>query len=566
MFTIKYNAATNHIDGVAVRTAGEGVEAGGTVSYYAQNACGSITRYRLAEGKAYESLADALDAAHKGGRKLCKTCEKAALAQLAAEAEEAAPTLDDAVNEETNEEAGNMTTGKLKLSEVRGDIMIGATGGYSGTPHALKLTGDKWAPYCPTKAKVPFKSWGQAHEQNGKLELCVKCSALVETGPVEMVVETVSIPGLDREIKVRRTLAVPTDRETPKTETEEKEVTMAVKTMDKAAQAKAEQEIRAGIERVVSLIAERKHDSAKELMEELNKDRAKITGTGAAGIKATLRADQEKAVETAAAALNAEVEVKATPEIETNADSPQVAAFVAKGVENVEKSVQLGKSVAELADDMMDVIWNIRVAMINPATGLPDLTSKGKKTKDKAGEGYKIVEAKLDADDATGKAAINSLKRGVQNRTAAKTATWLGHLNEQPEFARETFPQITEGEYAEMEPEAAVRALYAAQGIKLPEMSRAELQTAKKNAELTDGSEGGDGDGEENEEDGDDTTTPAAKRVDVYLDKAGEFFGKTEKKLSPANIKKLTDEEKKSIKAKIDSLVAEAAALGALLK
>jgi hypothetical protein len=89
MFSIKYNRTTNHIAGIAERTvsnqSAENANRYGAVAYYAENACGSLTRYRFADGASFESLAEALEAARKaGGRKLCKTCEKAAEAALAA--------------------------------------------------------------------------------------------------------------------------------------------------------------------------------------------------------------------------------------------------------------------------------------------------------------------------------------------------------------------------------------------------------------------------------------------------------------------------------------------------
>ena len=91
MFTIRYNRQTNHIAGIGCKTQGVGNESGGVVGYYAENACGSLTRYALAEGKSFEGLQDALDAARiTGGRKVCKRCEKAALAQIEAMAAELA--------------------------------------------------------------------------------------------------------------------------------------------------------------------------------------------------------------------------------------------------------------------------------------------------------------------------------------------------------------------------------------------------------------------------------------------------------------------------------------------
>ncbi|QAY26947.1 hypothetical protein SEA_SHAWTY_22 [Streptomyces phage Shawty] len=88
MFGIKYNRTTNHIDGLAIRSTGGGNDMGDHVSDYALNACPSLTRYRFAQGASFATVAEALEAARKaGGRKLCKHCEKAAEAMIAAEAE-----------------------------------------------------------------------------------------------------------------------------------------------------------------------------------------------------------------------------------------------------------------------------------------------------------------------------------------------------------------------------------------------------------------------------------------------------------------------------------------------
>jgi len=88
MFSIRYNRATNHIAGIACKTEGPATDRSaetGVVAYYAENACGVLTRGRLAQGASYEGLQEALDAARiTGGRKVCKTCEKAALAALEA--------------------------------------------------------------------------------------------------------------------------------------------------------------------------------------------------------------------------------------------------------------------------------------------------------------------------------------------------------------------------------------------------------------------------------------------------------------------------------------------------
>lgn len=83
-YTIKYNASTNHIEGVAVRTHSTGTESGGVVADYALTACGSLTRGRLATGRSFTDLTEALRIARLGRRKVCRHCEKAALAEIAA--------------------------------------------------------------------------------------------------------------------------------------------------------------------------------------------------------------------------------------------------------------------------------------------------------------------------------------------------------------------------------------------------------------------------------------------------------------------------------------------------
>jgi hypothetical protein len=94
-FTIKYNRTTNHIAGIHPQDAKTGE------FNYAENACGSITRYALAAGKRYDNIFDALNNGFTGGRKLCKTCEKAAFALIAAmDAAEAAEAAEAAVEVE----------------------------------------------------------------------------------------------------------------------------------------------------------------------------------------------------------------------------------------------------------------------------------------------------------------------------------------------------------------------------------------------------------------------------------------------------------------------------------
>lgn len=83
-YTIRYNGSTNHIAGIQARTHSNGQENGGVVGYYAQNACSALTRGNLAQGKSYDTVAEALAFLNASHRKACAKCVAAAEAALAA--------------------------------------------------------------------------------------------------------------------------------------------------------------------------------------------------------------------------------------------------------------------------------------------------------------------------------------------------------------------------------------------------------------------------------------------------------------------------------------------------
>lgn len=113
-YTIRYNARTAHLEGIAERTTGPATDNSattGVVAYYAQSACAALTRSgsRMAVSGTMESLADGLtvlrDFAEARGLKVCANCERAAVAALETDydvaelkAREAARQLDAAEN------------------------------------------------------------------------------------------------------------------------------------------------------------------------------------------------------------------------------------------------------------------------------------------------------------------------------------------------------------------------------------------------------------------------------------------------------------------------------------
>src|SRR3990170_6650517 len=102
MFTIKANRSTVHIAGIEERTAApaqgeEAASARGYVAYYAESACGGLTRsgHHLETLSQHSDIEAALNAAEVAtysisGRKACKTCRTAAEDMLNAREEHAA--------------------------------------------------------------------------------------------------------------------------------------------------------------------------------------------------------------------------------------------------------------------------------------------------------------------------------------------------------------------------------------------------------------------------------------------------------------------------------------------
>jgi hypothetical protein len=84
-YTLKYNRTGQHIAGIVERTKGTDLD-------YALSACPALSRSgsRMAQGKSYEDLKEALAAAELsaqvGNRKMCTKCRMAAETALLVEA------------------------------------------------------------------------------------------------------------------------------------------------------------------------------------------------------------------------------------------------------------------------------------------------------------------------------------------------------------------------------------------------------------------------------------------------------------------------------------------------
>ncbi|MBB1251852.1 hypothetical protein [Streptomyces alkaliterrae] len=383
--------------------------------------------------------------------------------------------------------------GKLKLSEVRGDVRVGSAGTGTGAIHAIKdVDADgRNVPYCPTRTKTPLRSWGQAHEQKPHLELCIKCSKLVPTGPVEIAEEQVSIPGLNRTV-TRRVAKPVTGTAEEKTETD----AMAAKNapMKKAEQEKAAEEIRADIERLRSLIAEGKDDSAKELAEGINAAIPKITGTGAAAIKAKLRAEAEKAEKDA---KKAKADAKKPTDAKGSKKDPEI---VVKGTQDFMKAegvpdriVAAAEKVKEVAaqkfargKEVAEAIFDIRTHILDKDDD-PDLTARSDQAKKAASAVYDAVLKGLpeEGTDETAdiiREAIGDIKKDVRNAMTDVVVGYVRALDQEtPETLeeRKRFAKALDA-YPDLKPSEAVFKHYEEAGKALPKQTRAEIAKATR--------------------------------------------------------------------------------------
>ncbi|MFI9206183.1 hypothetical protein [Streptomyces sp. NPDC053048] len=418
---------------------------------------------------------------------------------------------------------------KLKMSEVRGDIRVGAVAG-SNTIHAIREEDGKNVAYCPTRSKNPIRSWGAAHEQKPHLELCTKCSTLVPTGPVDIREDQVEIPGLGRKVIVRTATPVISD---------DKETTnVAVKSMSKADQEKATEEIRASIERLPVLIGEGKDDAVKELHAEIKTATNKITGTGAAALKAAIRAEVEKVAKEAAEkaktdkAASKEVAVSKETTLEASLADKEISGLVAKGQERVR---QLAVSKFKGGHEIAEIILDIRTRVLNK-NGHPDLNADSDAAKKNTARVFDDLleglpeEGEDEAADAI-RAEIGSIKKSYRNAIKDVRANYLKSLDHSPEEAKK-YEYALEA-HPDLKPSEAVAQFH---GYEL--RTRAEIAKADRERKALEKKKV-----EEAVEAGELSEAEAAEALSE-----GDAEEKTPKEIRAAYIKRVTNSWKKHVK------------------
>ena len=148
MITVKYNSATVHMDGLAIRTA---AGSGDYDSRWSYNACPTLSRtsrFVTAKGEhatAAEALKAATALARSLNKKVCKKCTQAAEAMIeaqAAEQAEAAPAAD------TELCASNSRAKGMHLRVKGQQVSVCGQASTSRKPNAAQLADDKVCAAC----------------------------------------------------------------------------------------------------------------------------------------------------------------------------------------------------------------------------------------------------------------------------------------------------------------------------------------------------------------------------------------------------------------------------------
>ncbi|MFE3591959.1 hypothetical protein ACFXOY_31150 [Streptomyces niveus] len=454
-YTVKYNRSTNHIDGLTVRTTGGGKDMGDHVSYYAENACGSLTRYRFAQGKSYDSLAEALEDARKGGRKLCKTCEKAATAQLAAEAEEI-----------KNEGAKMAATPEPKTSTTAKESRIYVSFvGKGKVTHAIVKGSD--VTMC---GKSSAGSVDASDKRPDPGIACKACATKAHffTAPLLSEIDRDTIPGLGKNARPA---------------TKEKEAPVMAENTTTADPRDAQvEEIRASIERLPSLLEAENAEGAEELNGEIETAIAALGGKGVAALRKTLKAERDKAVAAGEEAKAAKAPSTEIVNLESKELDDNGRALIAKGIEKVK---ELAVSKFQGGHAIAEIILDIRLGLTTK-NGYPDIsadTDLGKKV-----GGAMIFddlvaglpeEGEDEAADAI-RAEVGSIRKSTRNALQDVKVRYIRSLDNSPEEAKK-FTYAIEA-HPDKKPSEAIFAFHGIQSLTRAEQAKQarELKAAEK--------------------------------------------------------------------------------------
>lgn len=591
MYTIKYNRKTNHIAGLTERTQSTGEERGGVVAYYAENACGALTRYRFADGTSHESLADALSAARAGERNLCKTCEKAALAELAELAESESEASD---TESTESEASDeldthvVSYGGGKVHTAMPDMPEGHAyplcrgGGMNNRNTKFRTTDAPLSCATCIGYKQRRNSAASAPKEDTTKTTKAATSAVSRNlhkddpdNPLRELSERCSLSSLEEFREDARGLMINYSGLSTRTidtadyselfewfkykHTDTGESgNMAAKKSETVAEhnARVREEVSNGIARIRSLVQEGdKEDAVAELYEEVGE----LITSLPVGERNALRQDLDAAKAKPSVEVEPANSAAVSKASEHYQDYEDAVKLVDMGASKVTEGVRQHIKKSTLAKEIAEIIFDIRRRLTNK-DGNPDLTARSNAAKKAARDIYEkagnMLGSDEDMDEFDVAEAAKKLRKAVQNAMLDVSAAYLRGLDddsEEAEAERALFTSIT-GESPDRPVSQIVADHY---GLKLKghtELMR-ERYHAKKALEAGK-SEEGEGDSNEGGEDsggasggGADETTPD-ERVQQVVNKLWRDFEKT----NPEDFENASEETKQAVRDKVEAM------------
>lgn len=297
------------------------------------------------------------------------------------------------------------------------------------------------------------------------------------------------------------------------------------------------EDIEASIERI-RVLALAGSDTA-DLPDEAEGRISELTGKGSVEIRKQLRdlLREATAVQPTSVALAGE-SYKAFDGVED---------LVSKAAEEVSSAVTRLKDVGSQAKVVADLVVSMRLRVIHPKTGLPDLAGRSQMARNAVSDVYAPAKAALTKEDVDGNDAIKALQSSVGNQARNVTVNYLRSLDSlSADEIRTVFGAIELRSGAHTE---SVYAAYKAAGVELPTTTYNEAQRElmrKRSAALTEG-----------DTVADDATVEELSRV---LTKRADITARSvETIVKAAKKQNLSKEEREALKDRLQTLAGKIA-------
>jgi murein DD-endopeptidase MepM/ murein hydrolase activator NlpD len=245
--------------------------------------------------------------------------------------------------------------------------------------------------------------------------------------------------------------------------------------------------------------AEGAADQAKTLYDDAEKIVRKLPTEKRNSLRSDMREARDAVVNGAQPADAAPAPAPSTAIVRQAEDPMEIEGIpdlVKQSIKAFKDGVKYGLKLSEVGETVARTMLEMRLKMTHGASGLPDLMSIEKKTKNSAGLVYDGAREGMDPTDQKLKDAHDALQKATQNKMADILVGWLRDFGSSPnpeeamETARLYFPDaVTMVEEAREAKESgadvadadldlteAIYAVYKDAGIELPRYGRTEIQ------------------------------------------------------------------------------------------